>query len=401
MPPFRCLLLVSFLLACPAFAQTKAETDAARAALELEIERATSKALIAQRQAEARTAIAEAELAELRARLPPASSKTPNGEIDISRFGAAGLAKAFDLAGELAMEVCKALPAGIGTVIHDPASTQGVVAARIVNDAIAHMNRSMKQQASELQDVIDRYRPASSSPSSPARPLSAVGLAVVPAAVRSLADLTSLFKTDVTVQGISYGNGTRELFTTSLAKTCPEKLVGLGSGYFGELASAQHAHLVAQVRSIVLLRGQNAGRIDIIEQMADVAKGNTKKELERVADDAMELLEAVDTFVDSLKVGEASDKSPLYNAARYLGYAQRMGDALVLDFDLRLEGMTLVKNNMFTGQDLQLSAVALLWYRLYDTDGRLKAASTARRLLRPVHIPLRGSEADAGFWNRR
>ncbi|MFD2366440.1 hypothetical protein [Pseudoduganella sp. GCM10020061] len=384
------------LVASAALAQTKAEIDAAKAALDLKVYQATVNALIAQREAEARKATAEAERAELLARLPPASSKALPGEMDVSKFGAAGLVRAFDLARELAPEVCAALPSGARTVVHDPQSTQGVVTARIVNDGIAHMNRSLEQQARELQDVIDRYTPAGTKRTQ----LSAVGLAAVPAVVKSLADITGLFKTDLTAQGIAYGDGARELFTTALAQSCPDKLIGFGRGYLGELDPAQHAQLVARVRALVLLRGQNANRIAVIERLADAAKGDLKKELGRVADTASELLEAVDEFVESLKVGEASDKSPLYNAARYMGYANRVRDALVLDFALRLEGLTLVKDNLFTGQHVRLSGVAFLWYRVHEPDGRLRTANTVRRITQPVRVDLRGADATDTFWSR-
>lgn len=67
--------------------------------------------LTTQREAEARAAIAEAERAELLVRLPPSTIKPLQGNIDTRQFGAAGLVKAFDLARELAAEVCAALPA--------------------------------------------------------------------------------------------------------------------------------------------------------------------------------------------------------------------------------------------------------------------------------------------------
>lgn len=391
----RLLATVLLLSLPPAIAQTRAETDAARAALELKIQQSTAAALIAQREAQARKATAEAERAELLARLPPASSKPPAGETDVSRLGAAGLVKAFDLAQELAPQVCAALPAGSMTVIHDPLFSQGVVTARLVNDGIAHMNRSLEQQARELQDVIDRHAPAGARSAR----LSAVGLAAVPAVVRSLADIASLFKTDVSAQGIAYGGGARDLFTTALAQACPDKLVGLGSGYLGELDPAQHEQLVARVRAIVLLRGQNAQRIDALERLADAAKGDLKKELGRVADSAQELLKAADGFVESLKVGEAGDRSPLYNAARYLGYASRVRDALVLDFDLRLEGLTLVKDSLFTGQKLRLSGVAFLWYRLHESDGTVRLANALRRITKPVEVDLRGEAVSEAFWS--
>ena len=389
--------LVSSLFASHGAAQSKSEIDAAKAALDLKVYQATVNALIAQREAEARKATAEAERAELLARLPPASSKALSGEADVAKLGAAGLVKAFDLARELAPQVCSALPAGAKTVIHDPLSTQGVVTARIVNDGIAHMNRSLEQQARELKDVMDKHTPTGTKVAQ----LSAVGLAAVPAMVRAVAGITSLFKTDVTAQGIAYGSGARDLFATALAQACPDKLAGLGSGYLGELDPAQHEQLVARVRALVLLRGQNASRIAAIERLADAAKGDLKKELGRVVDSAEELLKAVDAFVDSLKVGEASDKSPLYNAARYLGYANRVRDALVLDFDLRLEGLTLVKDNLFTGQHLRLSGVAFLWYRLHEPDGRLRAANAVRRISPPIRVDLRGDAASADFWTTR
>jgi hypothetical protein len=113
------------------------------------------------------------------------------------------------------------------------------------------------------------------------------------------------------------------------------------------------------------------------------------------------LLKTVDGFVDSLKAGEAGDKSPLFNAARYLGYAARTSGMLVLDFDLRLEGMTIVKDSLFTGQRLRLSAVAFLWYRVHEPNGSLRMANAVRRVAKPVEVDLRGEEANGDFWNGR
>ena len=56
-----------------------------------------------------------------------------------------------------------------------------------------------------------------------------------------------------------------------------------------------------------------------------------------VASGANAQLKTADAFHDSLRAGEASDKSPLYTAARYLGLAERSAGALVLDVDLRLD----------------------------------------------------------------
>jgi hypothetical protein len=110
------------------------------------------------------------------------------------------------------------------------------------------------------------------------------------------------------------------------------------------------------------------------------------------------LLKAVDAFVDSLRAGETGDRSPLYNAARYLGYATRTEGMLVLDLDLRLEGMTIVKDALFTGQKLRLSGVAFLWYRVHEPDGRLRMADAVRRVARPVEVDLRGDAAKGDFY---
>jgi hypothetical protein len=89
----------------------------------------------------------------------------------------------------------------------------------------------------------------------------------------------------------------------------------------------------------------------------------------------------------------------LFNAARYLGYATRTKGMLVLDFDLRLEGMTIVKDGLFTGQRLRLSAVAFLWYRLHEPDGRLRLAKAVRRMAAPVEVDLRGERVNGDFWD--
>ena len=57
-----------------------------------------------------------------------------------------------------------------------------------------------------------------------------------------------------------------------------------------------------------------------------------------------------------------------------------------------------MKENLFSGQQLRLSGVAFLWYRLHEPDGRLLGAEVLRRISRPVEIDLRGAAASDGFW---
>jgi len=353
----------------------------------------TTDLLTAQREAETRAAIAQAERAELLARLPPSSIKPLQGSVDSGKFGAAGLVKAFDLARELAPEVCAALPAGRRTAIYEPAAAQGVLAARLVQDAIERLRDDLNKQNKALQQAIETHTPPGS-----AAAVAFTVLTAVPATLKAGADLAALFRSDVSAQGIGYGDGARSLFATALARSCPERIAGLGAGYLGELDGKQYAALLSRVRALAAQRGELAQRIAALNRLADAAKGEEKRDLSALASNAGALLKTVDAFIDSLKAGEAGERSPLYNAARYLGYAARTEGSPVLDFDLRLEGMSIVKDALFTGQKLRLSGVAFLWYRVHEADGRLLVADAVRRITKPLEVDLRGDGADAGFF---
>jgi len=370
-------------------------SDSFAAAASGEAATSTDAALLsAQREAEARAAIARAERAELLARLPPSTAKPLAGDIETKQFGAAGLVKAFDLAQELAAEVCAALPAGERAVVYEPSAAQGVLAARLVRDALVRHAADLAERSTELDRIIAAHAPQKFDPGSAL----ALGLTVVPATLRAVADVSALFKSDVGAAGIAYGEGARGMFVTALQQHCPNRIGGLGTGYLGELDGRQYDALLAQVRALALQRGGLANRIAIVGRLADAAKGDEKKNLAALAASGAALLKTVDAFVDSLKAGEAGDKSPLFNAARYLAYAQRTDGMRVLDLDLRLEGMTIVKDNVFTGQKLRLSGVAFLWYRLHEPDGTVRLARTLRRMARPVEVDLRGAGVGGEFW---
>ena len=339
------------------------------------------------------SALAASESTEPALQLPPSAIKPLQGSIETKQFGAAGLARAFDLADDLARELCTALPQDRKTAIHEPAITQGIVAARMVAEAIERLKDDLAKQNKELQQLIEVHTPQGS-----AAGLAFTLLTAVPATLKAGAELSSLFKTDVSAQGIAYGDGARSLFTTQLARRCPDKLAGLGAGYLGELDGKQYASLLTRVRALAAQRGELAQRIGALDRLADAAKGEEKRSLAAVVSSAGALLKTVDAFIDSLKAGETGDRSPLFNAARYLGYAARTEGMLVLDFDLRLEGLSIVKDSLFTGQKLRLSGVAFLWYRVHEPDGALRMADAVRRVARPVEVDLRGDGVGADFF---
>lgn len=346
-------------------------------------------------EAETRQALAEAERAELLARLPPAQAKALSGNVDAAKLGAAGLARAFDLALELAIEVCVGLPQDRQVTLYDPIVSQGVVAARTVDGALARTAQELAERNLELQRYINAHTPESADRRT-AIPL--IWLTAPTVLLRAGADLASLFKSDATLAGSAYGDGARALFASALARSCPARLAGLSGGYMGELDMARHARLLDQVRMVAAERSVLAQHAARLEVLADAAKGELKKELQAVEAAARAQLKAVDAFTEGLRAGEASDKSPLFTAARYLGQAERSAGALVLDVDLRLEGLTQVRGNLFGGERLSLSGVAFLWYRLHEPDGRLLRADALRRVSRPVEVDMRGERDDSGFW---
>jgi len=374
-------LLLPLLCHLPALAQPPADLAELRAR---------------QLEAEARQALAEAERAELLARVPSAQSKPLAGAVDTRQFGAAGLVRAFDLARELAATLCARLPAGRVAMLYDPASAQGMVAARTVDGALTRLSSDMAERNKALQRYLDTHRPSGALP-----PSLFAALTVVPATVRAGADLAALLRSDVTATSIGYGEGARTLFASALAQSCPERISGLGAGYLGELDWARYDKLLGRLQALAVHRAGYAQRIAELQALIDAAKGEDKKEFTAVAQATLAQLKVVDAFVESLKAGEASEKSPLFNAARYLGYSERTAGSLVLDIDLRLEGMSIVKDKLFTGQHLRLSGAAFLWYRLHEPDGRVVAAEVLRRISRPVEVDLRGSGAPDGFWSER
>ena len=359
--------------------------------------RAADDLAILQREAEARAAIAEAERTALLARLPPATAKPLSGAVELRQFGAAGLVKAFDLAQQLAGEVCTALPSDRKTAVYEPAATQGILAARLVQDAVERFGDELGRQNKALQQLIETHTPQGSQ----AGTFALAALAAVPATLKAAADVSALFKSDVGAEGLGYGEGARSLFVTALARQCPDRLAGLGAGYLGELDGRQYDSLLARVRKLAAQRGELANRVAVVQKLADAAKGDEKKELAALASGGGAVLKSADAFIESLKAGETGDRSPLFNAARYLGYAARTRDMLVLDFDLRLEGMTIVKDGLFSGQRLRLAGVAFLWYRLHEPDGSLRLADAVRRMTAPVDMDLRGEAVGAAFFDGR
>ena len=141
--------------ACPAVhAQTvtKEDVDAVVNETNLRVAKALADLVVLQKEAEVRKAIAEAAKSELAAKLPSTETKLIGGSVSSDKFGAAALVKAFDLAQEMATELCAKLPTETSAfVLYDAAAVQGVVSAR----AVKREMEAISKQLRVAQNTID------------------------------------------------------------------------------------------------------------------------------------------------------------------------------------------------------------------------------------------------------
>jgi hypothetical protein len=391
MAGFVVLIFSSQLCAADSSTATKEEVDAAKNAVDLRTYQSLQDLLVLQKEAETKKAIAEAERAEALAKLPPTDTKALAGSINTEKFGAAGLVKAIDLLQELAAHVCKETE-GLGPIaIYDPTTTQGVVAARLVQSEITRTTDDLKKQRERIDKAIGAQAKVLEAP--------LLAVAGVTAGIKSIADLASLFKSNITAVGSSFGDGTKSFFSTAIAQKCPSgKVTGLGTGYLGELDTANYSSLRNMMNDLLVAKDDFAQSVAAAKKAADAEKEPKKTELNALVTAANALSKQVDGFIDSLKPNDITDKSPLYNAARYLTYAKRTEGSNILDFDLRLEGLAITKDNIFTGQKLRLSGIAFLAYRLYASDGTLLKGEVLRRMSPPVEVDLAGKGTESDFW---
>lgn len=345
-------------------------------------------------KAETRKAIAEAEKAEALATIPPTDAKGMTGAIDADKFGPVAQFEALQLAQSIAVALCKELgtvrsDSGRKYLIYDPATIKGILNARTIVGGIRTYQQKVENTIGSLKRLVppSRRPPATGEFELFMTPGLALGVAT--GTVRAAADLVALFKSNYKLGSTAFGEGTRALFATALVESCPQRVDQFGSGYLGELDGSSFYGLQNEVTNLI-----NA-RVDLANAISDK---KAKKIESPVIGEAEVILKEVDTFISSLKPGDLTDSSPVYVAARYLKLEQETRDHLVLDYDLQLDGLTVIKDTTFSlGQKLRLSAVARLWYRVYEPDGKIVVAATRgyTRALREVSF--RGQEVEGYF----
>jgi hypothetical protein len=84
-----------------------------------------------------------------------------------------------------------------------------------------------------------------------------------------VADLTALFKSNTQVTSADYGTDTRATFVSAIASSCPQELVGTGSGYLGELQDSALATLNAQVDNVLTSRNELSDKVAAIQKLVE------------------------------------------------------------------------------------------------------------------------------------
>lgn len=354
--------------------------------------------VIRQKEAEARKAEAEAEKGEVLAKIPPTKIEALPGSIDAKNFGAAGLVVAIDLVKALAPKLCEVIAQGQTVLVYDATTISGITSARLLDIQLKLFQDSLSKA---LQEKDDTKFSGSFTKGFGLSPKSiGLDLVVATGTLKAIADLASLLKTNITVSKTDFPEA-KSLLLTAMANNCPDKLSSLGFGYMGELDTTEFDGLKTKALNLLSDRAQLEARITGIKKKLDDEKDAAKKKtLQTQFDDLSAVGKLVDGFIAILKPNDLTDKSPLQVAAKFLALSKRTADSNVLDIDIKLEGLTIIKENIFTGQKLRLSATAITWYRLHERAGKIVKAGVWREMAKPVQVDLRGDDAGNAFWSK-
>lgn len=341
--------------------------------------------------------IAEAQRAERLAKIPPSDTKALKGTIDLKNYGSAGLVVAIDLADKVGERLCKVIDDNRKVTIYDKATVTGIVSARLINTYIKYYQGLLD----ENKKLVDIKKTPPVWGKNGVTTLSfglEFGITALTGTVRAVADLTSLFKTDITINSTAVPNS-KAILLTAMAHYCKEKITFLGIGYSGELLNDQYEYLKNAVLQLKYDKVSLDIRIVQITQELKSADGEIKDKLQKQFVKLSTVAVVVDKFLKVLLPDNISVDSPLSVAARFLYLDKRTTDSDILDINFTLEGLTSIKNNIFTGQKLQLSATSITRYILYNTDGSIKKAEIWREMAKPVHMKLKGNEVDGRYWS--
>lgn len=331
----------------------------------------------------------EAEKAELAAMAPSATASAPLGTLDATNFGSAGLVVAVDLAKDIAPLLCDVIENGHTALIYDSAQISGIISAKTFDYHLTLFQKALTDSLAEKDD--------SRATKVFAQMLTGLEIPIAVGTVKAAADLASLFKTNITVKKTDYTDA-KSLLLSAMANRCSEKLISVGTGYNGELDDVEIKALQDKAFKLLNDKARLDTKINKLKKALESAKEPEKTKIQKQYDELDAVSKLVDAFIVTMRTNETSDKSPIPIAAKYLTLSKRTQDSYVYDIDIKLEGLSILKENIFTGQHLKLSATAIVWYRLHDKSGKILNAGVLRGIERPIKINLRGEEAGGPFW---
>lgn len=359
---------------------------------------------------------AEAEKAELAAKFPSTDAKALPGTIGTEGVKLLAFPPVIEKMKTLAGKVCDKLPGPFA--VYDGQTFQAVTAATVLESQIDLLR---KAHESVGQDPTAK----AAGP----RVAAFLALGAVTSAVKTAADLASLFKTDI-VTGRNELTEARAYFLAMMAGQCGERMKFIPASYLGELDRARYDALAAKVKALLEANYTSARNLDgkkgeiaeqkqqqkeaqdkiaALEKKGDKISAGERKELDTAKQTVQQLAVAIrslttltaaledlvkqtDTLILALKINDAGGGGPLQNAARLLRLAERLAapDTAVLDLDVKAEGVTILKNNLFTGQDLRIAGAILLSYKIFDKAGKVTSADALAERTEFQELDLRG-----------
>ena len=194
--------------------------------------------------------------------------------------------------------------------------------------------------------------------------------------LRSVADITALFRTDTIITGLSI-NVDEAVLNSLLAETLrrDDLKVFEPKLFLPNLFKQPDSEIIKQLGNLNLVktRGEQAvAEFDTLS--AEVKKASEKK----VAIDRMRALNTqVDAFLTNLmRIDETSKQSALtglYRAERIKNLLEdKQTSTYVLHLKMaKAEGVRTTKSNLFTGTKLSYSGGIIVSYTLFDRDGQI------------------------------
>jgi len=339
------------------------------------------------------------------AQIPESSADPLQGTVNIEQLGTAGLVVAVDLAKKLATNLCKSIDAGKSVTIYDSTTISGVISAIQLNKQITNFDNEMKNILDGMKEDGKPVGPKDLEPQFRIRGIPQIAAAAT-GTLKSIADLTSLFKSNVTFTNTQFAEA-KSLLLTAMASTegCNKKIIDLGFGYIGEYETTEFEGLLDRIKELLIKKSKiDAKIVDLKKELATATDQIKKLKIQANIDLLSSTSSVANDFITALKMNEIGNPSPLFVAAKYLSLSKRLNNSnsstQIMDIDIKLEGLSIVKDNFFTGQKLRLSAAAIVWYRLHNMDGSIVKADVWRELAKPVQVDLGGFNPDDTFWSK-